>query len=347
MSNTNYQITDDGFGIHTFELTKSGISRAEFDRIVSGDVKKYYNNKTGSMYVYPMRKGVRIFLNCVNPNLYNIRVIVSAKKLIDEYSKATAILNINDDFDLLGDMVNDVLLECLGEGYTLNGMCLSRVDLCVNVMLSEKFSAERYIKLVKKSMMRIDNDNIDKFDDSAEKNKHSFRVRTGRITFTAYDKYYQLEDIGENYTKESESLLRLELAIDSGLLLQEKIAHEISNLSLLRALTIQSREVFQRYIENHFFDGDYYSADEINAAINFSDYNKIRKKNMHAYLEMQLYKHSFNSIVDELVENGWTDYRLKHLILMFEGINVYPVSMPYRDKHGDKWVPGLRRIFKI
>ena len=39
MSNTKYQITDDGFGIHTFELTKSGISRAEFDRIVSGEYR--------------------------------------------------------------------------------------------------------------------------------------------------------------------------------------------------------------------------------------------------------------------------------------------------------------------
>lgn len=72
MSNTKYQITDDGFGIHTFELTKSGISRAEFDRIVSGDVKKYYNNKTGSMHVYPMRKGGAEYFSIVLIRIYII-----------------------------------------------------------------------------------------------------------------------------------------------------------------------------------------------------------------------------------------------------------------------------------
>lgn len=270
---------------------------------------------------------------------------MSAKKLIDEHSKATAILNINDDFDLLGEMVNEVLLESLGEEYTLNGMCLSRVDLCVNVMLSESFSAERYIKLIKKSMIHIDNDNIDKFDDSTEKNKHSFRVRTSGFTFTAYDKYYQLEDIGEDYTKESEGLLRLELAMDRKMLRQE--SNRIGNLNLLEELVIQSSRIFQRYIDIHFFDGDYYSADEIHAAIDFSEYKKGQKKKMHDYVEMQLYKQTFNSIIDELIEDGWTDYRFMNLTSRFQSINVYPISMAYRDKHGDKSVPGLKRIFDI
>lgn len=347
MKKSKYQITDDGFGIHTFELTKLGVSSDEINRIVANAKSKYTNRKTGNIWIYPSRKGVRIYLNRVNPNLYNIKVIVTAKKLIDENAIATSILNMHDDFELLHELVDASLMECLGEKYTLNCMCLSRVDVCVNVMLSETFSAERYVKLIKKSMIGINNDNIETFVDSEEKNKHSFRVKTGEFTFTAYDKYFQLEDIDEDYTKESEGLLRMEIAIDRGILRREKKAYKLSNKKVLVMCTVHSREIFQKYIENHFFDGDYYSAEGIRRAINLSEYSKSQKERMLSYIDMQLYKRSFNAILDELIEKNWTEYRLMNLIGKFERINIYPISMACRDQHGDMWVPGLKRILDI
>lgn len=342
-----YKITNDGFGVHTFALTKKGISSDEYERIVKGAKSKYFIDDKGSVFIYPSRRGVRIFINCVNPNLYNIKVIVSAKRLIDEGASATSILNMYDDFDLLHELVNAALLECLGEEYTLNTMCLSRIDLCVNVMLSESFSAERYIKLIRKSMIRIDDDKIKTYADSPEKNRHSFRVETGNFTFTAYDKYYQLEDIDESYEKESEGLLRLEIAINRRELHSEQIFHNYNNFKLLKSCTKHSKSLFQKYIEEHFFDGDYYSIDGMRGAIDFSDYSKSQKGNMLFYVDLQCYKHSFNSILDSLVERHWTENRLLRLFDKFERINVYPVSMAHRDKRGDKCVPGLRRILEI
>ena len=92
---------------------------------------------------------------------------------------------------------------------------------------------------------------------------------------------------------------------------------------------------------------DYYSAEVIRGAINLSEYSKSQKERMLSYIDMQLYKRSFNAILDELIEKNWTEYRLMNLIGKFERINIYPISMACRDQHGDMWVPGLKRILDI
>ena len=111
-------------------------------------------------------------------------------------------------------MLTDMLTDIFGEEYTLERFSLSRIDCCVNVMLSKNFSSERYVKLISRSL-NCKRDMIEEYDGDDElsknRNKHSFRVRTSFGAFTAYDKYFQLEDKKRNFNNISDALLRIEL----------------------------------------------------------------------------------------------------------------------------------------
>lgn len=262
------KITADGFGVHTFELTIPSITKYEFERIVNCADKAYSCNDGNSIFIYPERHGIRFYLNHTENNFYNIKAIVSPRRLIDESSQPMDILRASDDFDRLESLINQSIAECLGNNYCIDNFKLSRLDFCVNIMLSESFSAERYVKLLKRSMKYNSCAEIMEFSDevtnSAEKNKHSFRIRTGDMTFTAYDKYFQLENIGECFDKISEAFLRLEIAVNRDVIrsIEQTYLEKPDNIEIVSTLTSCSERFFKEFIKNNFFEGDYY---DINA----------------------------------------------------------------------------------
>ena len=216
MKHQNYSITEDGFGIHTFQLTLPSIDNESSRKImehIERNCISYYRKDNGDIVIYPPRKGMRIYINRTRNGIGGIRVVVAPAKVLDEDADPIKILNAVADFELLYHYINTALEQSLGEEYDIDSFYLSRIDCCVNIMLSESYSAERYIKLISRSMKYSKYDEVLKFPsselDSYEKNEHSFRIETGVYTFTAYDKYYQLEDIGEDYNPMSEAMLRL------------------------------------------------------------------------------------------------------------------------------------------
>lgn len=215
-----YEITNDGFGIHTFELMIPYMKKNEMETILERMHKETAN------HFYDDGKCVIVHTDkypCLRIRLYHnkhkryIRVIVTANKVLNPEADYLSILNENDDIALLGTTLNDMLTDIFGEEYTLDRFSLSRIDCCVNVMLSKDFSAERYVKLISRSL-NCKRDMIEEYDGDDElsrnRNKHSFRVRTAFGAFTAYDKYFQLEDINVNFEAVSDALLRLELEFD-------------------------------------------------------------------------------------------------------------------------------------
>lgn len=348
MTKIRWEVTSDGFGIHTFELTKPSITREEYERILQKNKsRKYYPYYTGGIGIKTFNNGIRLFLNHTSDNFYNIKVIVSSKKLIDEESSPISIMQYNDSFEILNELVDAVLNECLGEGYNMESFSLSRIDLCVNIMLSNTFSAERYVKLIRKSMVYDDNAKIIVFPDSIDRNKHSFRIEIGDYTFTAYDKYFQLEDIGECYDKESDALLRLEIAVHRRVIHLKQMESEMNNLQTLRFLTKRSKAVFREYIKHHFFKGDYYTVNFMRCAVESSNYSKSQKEKMLSYIDMQQHKYSFHSVINNMLKDYWTVYRMNKLFSRFQKIDVYPISMAHRDGHGDRSVPGLWKLLGI
>lgn len=353
MYQNNYKITDDGFGIHTFELTIPSITRKEFERISNNAEKKYACNNGNNICIYPRQRGIRIFLNHTDLNFYNIKVIVSPRRFIDDTAEAVSILRSSDDFYLLESRVNAVLGEYLGDEYTVDSFSLSRIDCCVNIMLSESFSAERYVKLIRRSMIYSDNAEIitypDNVTDADIKNKHIFRINTNDVTFTAYDKYFQLEDIGENYEVASEALLRLELAISRDIIrdIANSEQEGVSNIDLIGYFTYYSRECFEKYIKRHFFAGDYFYITDIRSLIQASVFKRKAKERMLIYAELQFDKRSFPAAKKSMCKILGSKFKTQRVLRNFESLGIYPISLPYRDKHGGKAVPGLHKILGL
>jgi len=196
-----YKITDNGFGIHTFELSISHLCKDELDiimeRIFSEKSNRSYEKKHKSFCIHTKYPCLRIYLNRKKNKRY-IRIIVTANKILYLESDYLSILNESEDISLLEIKLNKMLSDIFGDEYNLDSFSLSRIDCCVNVMLSRSFSAERYVKLISRSLdcKRYMIEEYDGNDElSKSRNKHSFRVRTNFGAFTAYDKYFQLEDI--------------------------------------------------------------------------------------------------------------------------------------------------------
>lgn len=353
MYQNDFKITADGFGIHTFELTEN-ITSYEFRHIpYRAGNKKFYFNGGKSVCVHPEKQGIRIFLNNPDENVYNIKIIVTPRKIIDEDADAVSILPPSYDLIEFGNRVTDILQECLGEKYHIEYFELSRVDFCVNIMLSESFAAQRYIKLLHKSMKYNSNDQIviySKDDpDAKEKNKHSFRINTGDVTFTAYDKYFQLEDIGENFEKDAESFLRLELAINRDMIREFIYSRYewLYNTTLLEYYSCQSRKFFADYIAKYFLPGDYCYLEYMESLIEKSKLKDKMKDRMLLFSTIQCEKHSFLSAKKEMMKYLNSTYKFKNMLSAFEDLNINPISLSYRDKHGANVIPGLYKILGL
>ena len=219
----DFSITDDGYGIHTFELSYPQINHLIFNAMKErfSDEERFscYNRcfKDGYMIcAYPKFKGMRIHLIHRYPNHYYMEIIITPWSLLRDETGTTQIFFDESALTTLEHYINICITETMGAEYNLDSFNLSRIDCCVNVMLSEDYSAARYIKLIRRSIITRSKKNEILYDSSKknykEKNKHNFRLITDNVTFTAYDKYYQLDDIRVDYESISDSLLRLELS---------------------------------------------------------------------------------------------------------------------------------------
>lgn len=286
-----YKITDDGFGIHTFELSISYMQKKEMNVILEHMREEtinriYYDDNCVIVYTkYPC---LRIYLNQKKHMRY-IRVVVTANKVLHPEADYLSILNGNDDVDLLGMELDDMLTDIFGVEYGLDKFSLSRIDCCVNIMLSKDFSAERYVKLISRSLKckpdkikRYDGDN----DLSKNRNKHSFCAETSLGTFTAYDKYFQLDDIDLDYDAISDALLRIELKIDRRKMPQI-IKDNLGKTGILEFYLHNCRKYFEDFISSKFNNGRYYTVEKMREIIANSDLKSCEKSHAQKHIDAQ------------------------------------------------------------
>ena len=80
--------------------------------------------------------------------------------------------------------------------------------------------------------------------------------------------------------------------------------------------------------------------------IGISELKKKDKEIMLEYADMQCRKQSFLSEKKEM-EKTLSRSRLKKMYRNFELLGIYPISVSFRDKHGQKAIPGLHKILGI
>lgn len=350
-----YEITEDGFGIHTFELMISSMEKSKMnairERVSNEPSNKIYEGNHNSFCVHTKYPCLRIYLYRKKHMRY-IRVIVTANKVLYPEADCLSILNENDDVDLLGMKLNDMLTDIFGYEYGLDSFKLSRVDCCVNVMLSKDFSAERYVKLISRSMICM-RDKIEKFDENTDeknkaRNKHSFRVKTDFGSFTAYDKYFQLEDINVDFEAVSDALLRLELEFDRRHINSTMQNNDIQNNTEALAFYLKnSRNYFEKFISSRFHKGRYYTFKTMRKIVDNSDLKKCEKKHAIKHIESQCYLDHFCDIVKKSKKKLKSELAFYNMLSNFERLDMSPISLSYRYKHGDESVPSLYELLEI
>ncbi len=252
---------------------------------------------------------------------------------------------------MLGKKLNGMLTDILGDEYGLDRFNLSRIDCCVNVMLSKDFSAERYVKLISRSLKCKENSIIE-YDEDSEinklRNKHSFRVKTAFGAFTAYDKYFQLEDINADFEAVSDALLRLELEYDRrhiNSIMQNNDMH--SNVEALAFYLKNSRNNFEKFISSRFHKGRYYTFKTMRKIVENSELKNCEKQHAIKHIKSQCYLDHFCDIVEKSKKKLKSELAFYNMLSNFERLGMSPVSLSYRDKHGDDSVPSLYELLEI
>lgn len=158
-----------------------------------------------------------------------------------------------------------------------------------------------------------------------------------------------MNDIGECYEAASKALLRLELAVHRDLIreLSNNISESIRNIDMVGFLTNESRGWFEKYIKAHFLPGDYYYLSNMQNAIERSKLNRKLKYRMLNYSEMQCAKRTFTAVRNEMIQRTGSTYKLNKMLDAYRSLDIYPISISYRDKHGEKAVAGLYKIFAL
>ncbi len=348
-----YRITDDGFGIHTFELSISHLCKDKLDaiteRIFNEQSNRNYVKKHKSFCIHTKYPCLRIYLNQKKNKRY-IRIIVTANKILYPESDYLSILNENENISLLEIKLNEMLSDIFGDEYDLDSFSLSRIDCCVNVMLSRSFSAERYVKLISRSLVckRYMIEEYDGNDElSKNRNKHSFRVRTNFGAFTAYDKYFQLEDINVDFDTISDALLRLELEYDRNHIrstIKDNDAEIHNNAEVLAYYLRSSRRSFEAYIYSSFHKGCYYTVKKMRELIETSDLKKCEKKHANKHIESQCYSDHYQNALANTKKILKSEKAFYNMLANFEYLDISPISLSYRDKHGDDSVPCLYEL---
>ncbi len=322
---------------------------AIMERAIAEPSNKIYEGNHNSFCVHTKYPCLRIFL--YRKKYKYIRVIITANKVLYPEADCLSILNENDDVVLLGTKLNDMLTDILGEEYGLDSFKLSRVDCCVNVMLSKDFSAERYVKLISRSL-NCTRDMMEEYDGDDElsknRNKHSFRVRTSFGAFTAYDKYFQLEDINEDFEAVSDALLRLELKFDRRHTHDTMQNNDIQNNTKALAFYLKnSRSYFEQFISSRFHKGRYYTVKKMREIVDNSDLKKCEKKHALKHIESQYYGEYFCDVVKKSKKKIKSERAFCNMMSNFEYLDMSPISLSYRDKHGDESVPSLYELLGV
>lgn len=352
-----YILTDDGFGVHTFELNRS-IKTKNFKEyysvlkhVYSSGCRIHTIERKREIQVFPKGyKGMRMYVYRMN-EVWGIRIIVTPRVLLDKNASPISILTSRDNMKELERILNYVIFDTFGGNYSLGSFHLSRIDCCVNVMLSKSYSAERYIKLIRRSVMYNSQDHIERYEsddpNADEKNKHSFRLYADGLTFTAYDKYFQLEDREEEYESVSDSMLRLEISLKRHHIEKEILENDLRrNIKVIEHFVESSKEIFKDFVKIHFCKGDYYCYSFMVDIIAASDRAYNIKNRMLKFAKDQYNYESFMDIKKKVLnEIGVNKYGT--MIKAFKKLEISPISLPYRDQHGQTMIPGLYSLLRL
>ncbi|NLB32670.1 MAG: hypothetical protein GX818_02735 [Tissierellia bacterium] len=349
-------ITKDGFSYHTFLITMK-IKYDEFMNILN---KLYLINNdiyTGKIYCTKeniiiseqfRNQGIIIKLKKKKSKPSYISLKVNPRFLIGRYEYEGIFPCNANNISIVQNKIDNILNLIKAE-FTFNDMTLSRIDLCVNVDTSDDEITDAYMRLIKRCFIPYNYNRV-RFkkdrENYKEKNNNSFSAYSPMITFSIYDKNYQMHD--QNLPKSIEykdsEILRIEVTLKRDAIYQivsSASDNALDNNEVLSFFGKKSKEIILANVHKFFQIGNYAPFKDAKLIIQNSNYRKSDKKHMLYLLTMNSKCKNMNTAVKKTMnEHNLSTYQVNNIIDKFDALNVNPITLTNNQSH-IKMLPSI------
>ena len=354
MDNPIFKLTDDGYGIHTFEIKIIALDPDEYKLLKNRLFEKgaMYDRNRKNVIIAKTEKysGIRIKLH---KNFVSyLEVIINPWTLLNHQNAPLRIMSAkeNDPAKLKAEL-NKQLSFYLGDEFGLERFQLTRIDCTATFMFADPSMTAKYLDLIKRSI-KIGKGSVIKCwnatseEDVRNQMAHSFQVNFYETKFTAYDKLYEIQRRDKDFSIES-GLLRIELALNN--IKINAISKELNIRDIIDQVTFfcdNSETLMRKFINFRFPYGDYYSCESAKRIIDASDLQKKSRNNILEHLWRHCLYDDYDSYNRETKRRLKTEMRYRTLKnnLRDYGINFIPI--PKWDKSVER-LPGMYSLFGI
>lgn len=331
-------ITNSGFGIHTFMLTAS-LNYEKYRELKLILQKNVWEKKESDNQSYIKSK---LFMSegylGVSSKLYmqngfaRIEIIVNPTDLLAERYTQTEIFTCSDSCKKMLNRLNEALKLI---NMTIYNFTLSRVDLCVNYVMTPAV-IETYIKLCRKSYL---SQNVQKKRFAEDDNNlHSLTLVCPSFEIEIYDKEYEIANRVPEYTLAEEygRILRLEVRLSRDTIYKYVRQWNLCGLKeILSYFIYDSQDIMKDCIERSFWQGSYVTLETAKQLIAIQAFKDKTKELMFDILDS---RKPIEERFDDLTVNY--NYSLKQILRLknkFKKCGICPVTIAVRDsqKCGD------------
>lgn len=341
----DYIKSSNSFGIHTFMLT-APLSYEKYRDIKTVYQKNVWEKKETDNQSYIKTK---FFMNKgffgVSSRLYmqngfaRIEIIVNPTDLLEEQYTQIGIISSDFSKEMLFKLSRALKLIDM----TLNDFTLSRVDLCVNLIMSPA-AVETYIKLSKRSYLSR-NMKEKQFAD-ANDNSHSLTLVCPSFEIEIYDKEYEIASRVPEYELAGEygHILRLEVRLSRDTIYNYVSSRHLCGLrEILSFFILNSRDIMRYYIKYSFLQGDYVTLESAKQIIDLKHFKEQTKKRMFYILDSR--KPIEERFDDLACVYNLSPIQITRLKNKFEKIGICPVTLPVRDSHkAGSYLTGISNL---
>lgn len=353
MENGIFKLTDDGYGIHTFEMKILHLTHEECstlnDRLFANGAMHDIDSKNIIIARTEKNTGIRIKL--YKREIPYLEVIVNPWALLNRNAPLRIMNSMTLDDERLRARLNEVLCYYLGEEYGLERFHLTRIDCSVTFMLSDPELTIKYIDLIKRSL-KIGKGEVIKCwnaisaEDRREQEMHSFQVDFIGGKFVAYDKLYEIKLRDPDYYNNS-GLLRIELAYNNIKINEISKAVGIDDIiGQIRFFCDNTETLMRKFIRYRFAYGDYFSYE---TARQIAETSGLRSKSIDKILEHLLnsyYYDDYNSYIRGTKRRLKSEMKYRVLMDNLHYLWINPVPISRWDKT-TTWLPGMYSLFGL
>lgn len=354
MKNGIFKLTDDGYGIHTFEMKILHLTHEECstlnDRLFANGAMHDIDSKNTIIARTEKNTGIRIKL--YKREIPYLEVIVNPWALLNRNSPLRITNSMTLDDERLRARLNEVLCYYLGEEYGLERFHLTRIDCSVTFMLSDPALTIKYIDLIKRSLKKgngkkiVRDRNANSDEERREQEIHSFQVAFRGEKFVAYDKLYEIKLRDPHYYNDS-GLLRIELAYNNIKINEISKAAGIDDIiGQVRFFCDNAETLMRKFIRYRFAYGDYFSYE---AARQITESSGLRSKSIDKILEHLLNSYDYDDYNGYIRESKLSfKSEMKYRVIMdnLRCLRINPVLIPRWDK-ATAWLPGMYSLFGL